>query len=133
MIRTGRQLLAVAAILIASGCGGGSSQNPFKTGTGSIRVAPPVEVTNNNWLDAVVYATRLGSRIRIGEVTSMSQRVLQVPPGFAGADGSIGIQVTLIGSGEHFLTDQLYVSPDEMIVVAIQNHMSTSSWAIFPR
>lgn len=133
MIRTGRQLLAVAAILIASGCGGGSSQNPFKAGTGSIRIAPPVKVTNNNWLDAVVYATRLGSRIRIGEVTSMSQRVLQVPPGFPGADGSVGIQVTLIGSSEHFLTDQLYVSPDEMIVVAIQNQIGTSSWAIFPR
>ena len=130
MIRTARHLLTVAAIVIASGCGGGSSQNPFRAGTSGLRIAPDVEVTNNNWLDAVVYATRHGSRIRIGEVTSMSQRVLQVPPGFAGADGSVGLQVTLVGSREHFLTDQMYVAADEMIVLDIRNQINTSSWRI---
>ncbi len=133
MIRTGTRLLTVAAVLIASGCGGGSARNPFKAGTGGVRTAPQVEVTNNNWLDAVVYATRLGTRVRIGEVTSMSQRMLQVPPGFVGADGTVGLQVTLVGSSENFLTGELYVAPDEMIVLAIQNQIATSSWSIFPR
>ena len=99
MVRTGRCLLmAAATVLVVSGCGGGSSQNPFRAGTRGVRVAPQVEVTNNNWLDAVVYATRLGTRVRIGHVTSMSQRSLQIPVGFSGADGTVGLQVTLIGS-----------------------------------
>lgn len=133
MIRTGRHLLTVAAALIAAGCGGGSSQNPFRAGTSGVRIAPRVEVTNNNWLDAVVYATRLGSRVRIGEVTSMSQRTLKIPPGFTGADGSVGLQVTLIGSDENFLTGEMRVAADEMIVLDIRNQITTSSWGIFPR
>lgn len=133
MIRTGRYLLMVAAVLFASGCGGGSSQNPFRAGTSGIRAAPQVEVRNNNWRDAVVYATRLGTRVRIGEVTSMSQRLLTIPLGFAGADGTVGLQVTLIGSSENFRTGELYVAADEKIVLDIQNLMTTSSWGIFPR
>ena len=52
MIRTGRcLLLPVAAVLIASGCGGGSARNPFNAGTGGPRATSLVEVTNNNFLD----------------------------------------------------------------------------------
>ena len=133
MIRTGRHLVTVAAVLIVSGCGGRSSQNPFRAGTGGIRTSPHVEVTNNNWRDAVIYATRLGTRIRIGDVTSQSQRLLKIPLGFTGADGRVGLQVTLIGSSENFQTGELYVSANDIIFLEIQNHLATSSWAIFPR
>ncbi|GMR13430.1 MAG: hypothetical protein BMS9Abin29_1639 [Gemmatimonadota bacterium] len=133
MIRTGRHLLIVAVVLIAAGCGAGSSRSPFNGSANPARIAPPVEVTNNNWLDAVVYATRLGIRVRIGEVSGMSQRSLRIPAGFAGADGSVGLQVTLIGSTEHFLTGNLYVAADQMIVLDIQNQIATSSWGVFAR
>ena len=134
MIRTERCLLmAAAAVLIASGCGGPSSQNPFKPGAGGPRPASRVEVTNNNWLDAVVHATRLGSRVRIGEVTGLSQRTLDIPAGFIGADGTVGLQVTLVGSAEHFQTDDLRVLGGETIVLTIQNQIATSSWGIFRR
>ena len=133
MIRTGRHLLALTAVLVASGCGGGSSQNPFTAGVRSVNTAPHVEVTNNNWLDAVVYATRLGTRVRIGQVTSLSQRLLRVPAGFARGDGRIALQVTLIGSSEGFQTGQLFVAADEIIVLDIQNDLSISSWAVFSR
>ena len=131
MIRTGRHLVTVAAVLIVSGCGGRSSQNPFRAG--GVRSSPRVEVTNNNWRDAVIYATRLGTRIRIGDVTSQSQRLLKIPLGFTGADGRVGLQVTLIGSSENFQTGELYVSANDIIFLEIQNHLATSSWAIFPR
>lgn len=133
MIRTGKHVVVVAAVLIVAGCGGGSHRNPFKGGTSGASAAPKVEVTNNNWLDAVVYATRLGTRVRIGRVTSMSQRSLQVPVGFTGAGRTLGLQVTLIGSSENFVTGQLYVAADEMIVLDIQNQLPTSSWGIFAR
>lgn len=134
MIRTGRRLLmAAAVVLVASACGGPSTQNPFKNGASGPRSASRVEVTNNNWLDAVVHATRLGNSVRIGEVTSLSQRTLEIPAGFIGADGTVGLRVTLIGSAEHFQTDDLNVPGGERIVLTIQNQLATSSWGIFRR
>ena len=90
-------------------------------------------MTNNNWRDAVIYATRLGTRIRIGDVTSQSQRVLKIPMDFVGSAGTVGLQVRLIGSSENFQTGELYVSANDIIFLEIQNHLATSSWAIFPR
>lgn len=133
MNRYGRHLVTVAAVLVVSGCGGQSSQNPFRAGAGGMRSSPHVEVTNNNWRDAVVYATRLGTRIRIGQVTSQSQRLLKIPMDFAGASGTVGLQVRLIGSSENFQTGELYVSANDIIFLEIQNHLATSSVAIFPR
>ena len=122
-------LMPAAAVLIASGCGG-STPSPFDAASIGARIAPSVEVTNNHWQDIVVYATRFGSRVRIGEVTSQSQRTLTIPKAFMGSDGTVGLQVSLIGSGGVFRTDQLHVSPDEMIVLSVQNNLGTSSWAI---
>ena len=130
MIHTGRRLLMpAAAVLIASACGG-STPSPFAANPNGIRTAPTVAVSNYNWQDVVVHATRFGNRVRIGEVTSQSKRTLTIPVGFMGADGTVGLQVSLIGSTAHFQTDEIHVNPDEIIVLSIQNNLGTSSWGI---
>ncbi|MEE8146659.1 MAG: hypothetical protein V3T24_03560 [Longimicrobiales bacterium] len=127
-----RLLAPTAIVLLATACGGGSIPSPFDTGGGPHSRSARVTVTNHNWLDAVVHATRLGSRVRIGSVTSQSRRTFQIPVGFMGANGSVGLEVSLIGSSELFRTGELFVPIGQMVELDIQNQLSTSSWSILP-
>lgn len=125
-----RLLAPTAIVLLATACGGGSIRSPFDDAPQSRSAR--VIVTNHNWLDAVVHATRFGSRVRIGSVTSQSRRTFEISAGFMGANGSVGLEVSLIGSSEIFRTGELFVPIGQMVELDIQNQLSTSSWSILP-
>lgn len=121
-----------ALIVLVAGCGGSAWNNPFATRPGPHDRSAFVIVTNDNWLDAVVHARHLGSRVRIGDVTSQARRTLEIPPGFLGATGAVELEVSLIGSSERYRTGELYVPLGQRVELAIRNHLSTSSWSILP-
>ena len=70
-------LLALVAVLAA--CGG-----PVRRGTPSMddpATTASVRVTNESWMQVVMYVNRSGQRVRLGDVQSQSTRTFRLPSG----------------------------------------------------
>ncbi len=127
-----RNLLAPAAfVLLTTACATGSASSTFKSD--AVRADAPltIQVRNNNWSDAVIWAVQGGRRIRLGEVVSHQEKTLKVPRSALTGTGRIRLLVSLIGSRERFVTEDLYVDPGSVIDLQLQNHLAISSWSVY--
>ena len=89
-----------------------------------------LRVVNNNWSDMRIYAVRLGSRIRLGTVTSMTSETFAVPD-FLQADVSdFQLLAVPIGGTVSVLSPAVYPSPGDEVVWGIQNHLALSGTPI---
>lgn len=88
-----------------------------------------VRVTNHNWSDIVIYATRIGVRYRLGDVTTGREEVFRLPRELVTAS-DLRLLVDPIGSNAYFQTEVLLVSPGQEIHLTVENQLSTSSWTI---
>lgn len=70
-------------------------------------------VTNNNWLDEVVYSYHAGQRIRIGTVTGLSTAVLHVPAHAIQPPNGLQLLVHPIGGFRDELTDLVTLAPGQ--------------------
>ena len=112
-------------VFAAFACAGGSG-----TGTPTSRIRPAddkeeisVEVRNQNFYDATVYAYRLGSRIRLGVVESHSTRSFE----FAWTIVDLRFLVDFLANG-CILTEQLQVSrgDDLLLILEAQDYRKAS-------
>ncbi len=88
-----------------------------------------VRVTNHNWSDVVIYATRTGVRYRLGDVTTGREAVFRLPRELLTAS-DLRLLVDPIGSNSYFQTEVLLVSPGQEVHLTVENQISTSSWTI---
>ncbi|HEX5438176.1 MAG TPA: hypothetical protein VFW98_13550 [Gemmatimonadaceae bacterium] len=127
-MRTGQRWMGVAMLAaLATACSLGGkhrSSGPVR------RTEIPVEVSNHNWSDMVVYAMHLGTRYRLGTVTSMSSRDLRIPPGVAGISDGVQLVADPIGSDQVYVTEPIVTGPDEGIVFSIENQLSISTYSV---
>jgi hypothetical protein len=98
---------------------------------------PPLEPTlvtvrNDNWLDAVVYAVRGASRVRLGTVSGLSTVTLKAPTSYA-PDGTFQLLVDPIGSSTVYMTDGFVVSPGQRVELSIAPSLRMSSVAVWSR
>ena len=91
-----------------------------------------VSVRNDNWLDAVVYAVRGASRVRLGTVAGLSTATLKAPSSYA-PDGTFQLLVDPIGSNTVFMTDGFVVSPGQRVELSIAPSLRMSSVAVWSR
>jgi hypothetical protein len=90
-------------------------------------------VENYNWMDVVVYAVQGNTRMRLGEVTSMTGADFRLPSRFlAGAD-NIRLLVDPIGSTEGYETDGILVHDGERVSFNVQNALQFSSLSVGTR
>lgn len=119
-------LLAVSLIDIVA-CKG----PPPSTGASPLQPTL-VTVRNDNWLDAVVYAVRGASRVRLGTVSGLSTTTLKAPTSYA-PDGTFQLLVDPIGSTTVFMTDGFVVSPGQRVELSIAPSLRMSSVAVWSR
>jgi hypothetical protein len=105
--------------------GGGDEFDPEYVPPGPITV----RVTNHNWADVVIYAVRGSARTRLGQVTSMSNVLFDLPE-MTSSGNDVRLYVDIIGSRAYFLTDVLLLSPGVEIRLWVENHLPASSWAV---
>lgn len=92
--------------------------------------AVTLRVVNNNWSDMRVYAVHLGSRVRLGTVTSMTTEKFEVPA-FLQADVSdFQLLAVPIGGTQSVLSPVVHPSRGDEVVWGIQNHLGLSGTII---
>ena len=91
-----------------------------------------VSVTNDNWLDVVVYAVRGSMRVRIGEVIGNSTAQLKIPRNLVVAN-EVRLMVDPIGSTERFLSEPIFVDLDQRVQLTVAPAVAMSSFAVYAR
>ena len=100
------------------------------------RSTATVYVTNDNWLDIVIYAVRGQTRYRLGEVTGVQSGVFQVPDAIMNG-GTFGVFADPIGSfgglpgrDYGFYTGDIPLQPGHTVVdLRVANVISQSSFS----
>ena len=127
-----RNLITPAAIvLLTSACATGSANSAFENSETGANAPITLRVTNNNWSDAVIWAVRGGSRIRLGEVVSLRQESIDVPTTVLTGTGRVQVLVSLIGSREAYSTEEMTVYPGQVIDLQVENQLAISSWSVY--
>ena len=95
------------------------------------RVAPvPVRVTNNNRADVVISVVRAGSAMRLGTVVSGQTQVLTIRNVPVERLQGVQFDIHQIGTEETFRTRGLSLGPEQMVVLRIEDLLSTSSLSV---
>jgi hypothetical protein len=125
--RGGQASWAILAVLVLSGCGGRLS-SPFRAGGGDEPIG--VEVRNDNFLDVTVYVMPDGVSHRLGDVTGSSSATLEVPGRLIFAATSLRLMVNPIGSREAYLSEEIFVSPGDLLRLNVASRIQMSSWSV---
>jgi hypothetical protein len=127
--RNFRGLLAIAMLLSAMACArAGQPGNPSP----SMQDFTTARITNNGWLDVNVYASRGGSRQRLGMVTGQNSEVFRLPRHLVDARG-VRLLIDPIGSPHGYQTELISVAPGQQIELVVQQRISMSHYAVFDR
>lgn len=130
-MKTLRNLVFPAAILmIAGGCATSGWTETSRGAAPTAAEAVTLEVDNNHWSDVIVYVVRYGTRTRVGEVRSMSRRVIRLPRSVVAGGAHLQLQLRPLGSNQGFLLDPIMVQPGQRIALTVQNHLAISSYMI---
>jgi hypothetical protein len=127
---------AVAASLTLGACAGGTATGSARLpdGPSAGRTADAAErpatlkVSNYNWMDVVVYAAQGNSRVRLGQVTSMSSTSFRLPARMvANSVQSVRLMVDPVGSTEGWQTEAISIRAGQQVQFNVQNSLSYSS------
>ncbi len=129
---------AVAASLALGACatgsnGLGAARLPDGPHAGRSAAAPApepavVKVSNYNWMDVVVYAAQGNSRVRLGQVTSMSSASFRLPPRMVSNNvQTVRLMVDPVGSTEGWQTEGITIQAGQQVQFNVQNSLSFSS------
>lgn len=88
-----------------------------------------VEVDNGNFLDVVIFGLQDHHATRLGTVSGLMTSTLDVPDHLV-VLGRIRILVDPIGSPEAYLTDDIMVSPGDVVRLRVGSMIRLSSWSV---
>lgn len=124
--RSFRGIIAIAILALATGCARSGRSAPGLIVLDEMATA---RITNNGWLDVNVYASRSGSRQRLGTVTGQNTQVFELPRSFVEARGLI-IFIDAIGSPQTYQTDLIPAGPGQQIDVVVQQRLAMSHYSV---
>jgi hypothetical protein len=127
---------AVAASLTLGACaagGNGAGAARLPDGPSPGHAANAVEpatlkVSNYNWMDVVVYAVQGGTRVRLGQVTTMSTANFRIPSRMV-SNGveTVRLMVDPVGSTEGWQSDGISIHAGQQVQFNVQNSLAFSS------
>jgi hypothetical protein len=91
------------------------------------RAKRQIEITNNNWATAAVYAVRGTARARIGTVETGRTALLRMP--WNPVDEDVQLLIHLIGGGGDYLSPVMPRLPGR-IAMSVENQLSLSSLTV---
>jgi hypothetical protein len=124
-VRGSELVLYLSGVLLAGGC----STLVERADPGAPARRMMLDVTNNHTSDVILYLAREGSRVRLGQVGSLTRQRIRLPAGLAGA-GRLQLVVRRFGSDEGFLSPMMPITGDERLELTIENVLSMSSFVL---
>ena len=121
-----RGIIVIAVLAMAMGCARSGRSAPDLVAWDETATA---RITNNGWLDVNVYASRSGSRQRLGTVTGQNTEVFELPRSFVEARG-LSIFIDAIGSPQTYQTDVIPAAPGQQIDVVVQQRLAMSHYSV---
>ena len=127
---------AVAASLTLGACASGGTAAhlpdgpaPGPAGPAASAVQPAMlKVSNYNWMDVVVYAVQGGTRVRLGQVTTMSSATFRIPARMTSNNvQTVRLMVDPVGSTEGWQSEGISVRAGQQVQFNVQNSLSFSS------
>jgi hypothetical protein len=116
-------LLCVA--ISAAACGPAFQQD--EDGAPTPRSESTLKVDNHNWSDMRIYLVRDGITTRLGFVSSMTERSINLPASALSLGGEVRLMAAPLGSTERFFSDPLHLAPGQMIEWRLENRLPLSS------
>lgn len=109
-------ILALGLIVLSIGCGGRiPASDPFDGSAGTLII----EVQNQNFLDATIYAIAPGIRRRLGTVTGKADGEFRMAWNFA---NPLRLTIDLL-AGASCTTNQLLVGPGEVVQLVVESDL----------
>ncbi len=130
------RVLALLASTAVGGSGCADRAAPDFPGVRGEREADlSVNVTNQNFLDVVVYVSRDATWHRLGTVTGVGSETLDLPRGLGSPPGEYRLRVHPIGAPDRYdyVTDVIIANPGDVIELTVASSLRMSSWYIRPR
>lgn len=133
--RPGRAVMfaTLAALALAAGACSKGVETPDFRGTRTLQAAPiQVDVRNLNYADITVHASRDGAWRRIGQVTGVSDRMLEVPADVGSPAGYLRLRVHAIGSPDasDFVTEGIMAGRGDVVELRVAPVLRMSSWSV---
>jgi hypothetical protein len=112
----------VVGVVLLMGAAPGSGQSPHATVRAQDSVARGIslQVDNQNFYDATIYAVRLGSRQRIGYVTGEQTGNFT----FRWPDGDLRLEIDLLAVGSYY-TEVLDVQQGDQLQLTVLPYLHT--------
>lgn len=110
-----RRLSLLALVVVVAACSGNS-----RRGTPSMddpAQTASVRITNQSWMQVVMYVNRGGQRVRLGDVQSQSTRTFRLPSGMA--YGTIRFIADPVGSQQTAQSWDMNLAPGETISLTV--------------
>jgi hypothetical protein len=123
-------ILASALVAGSAGCGGGRHE-PESAAAPDRNAPTALSVTNNNWLDAIVFVYHDGEAARVGTVTATSSANFFLAPWILGPTRTIRLVAHPIGSPSSIGTELIHVQPGQFIEWRLENELALSSVAVY--
>lgn len=111
-----RRLSLLALVLLVAACSGTRRER----GVASMddpRAGSSVTITNQSWLQVVMYVERSGQRVRLGDVQSQGTRTFRLPSGLQ--YGTIRFVADPVGSSNTAQSFDTSLSPGQSISLTI--------------
>lgn len=125
-------VLPAAILMMAGGCATSELTGDSRGLARRTDRRVTLEVDNNHWSDVIVYAVRYGTRVRLGDVRSMSHQTLRLPRSYVNGAGPLQLLLRPLASGPGVTLAPIIVRPGQRIALTVQNRLQISSFSILP-
>lgn len=129
LCQAGHMLSLLAALTLAGGCGG--HHNVDDEPDVDPQAPTPLTITNNNWLDAVIYIYHDGETTRISTVTAATTGNFFLPAWMLGHSRTVRLIAHALGSNSSVTTESIHVQPGQFIEWRLESDLARSSVAVY--
>jgi hypothetical protein len=91
----------------------------------------PLEVSNHNWLDIIIYVVRDGERMRVGIANASSQASFTLPARLLGQGRELRLLGHPIGGTGGTITETVTVQPGQWIEWTLESDLSRSAIGVY--
>jgi len=91
----------------------------------------PLTVTNNNWLDVIVYIYHDGETSRVATVTAASTSNYFLPAWMLGHSRSVRLFAHAVGSNSTISTELIHIQPGQFIEWRLESDLAQSAVSVY--
>jgi hypothetical protein len=124
-----RELRGVLALAITASALGCVRPGQASSGTATLEEVATARVTNHNWLDVTVYASRAGARQRLGTVTGQNTETFRLPRQIIDARG-VKLLIDPIGSSQSYETEFIALGPGQQVDLVVAQRLAMSHYSV---